>query len=146
MNIQSFHRNSTPKLGLPVNSNEAPQPNSPKPSQKDAGGSSDTFEMVGCAVATGLFCGLVGNTMGSGLGALVSVPVSGLGMATYAYGTANRDGYEGLAGVAGGVAGLVMGGVGAAGAALGSLAGHPVLGGVVAGALFGAGTALMEKR
>ena len=146
MNVQSFNRNSSPKFGLPVNSKEAPQPDAPKPNGKGASVSSDTFEMVGCAVVTGLVCGLSANSMGAGWGALASVPVSSAGMAAYAYGTADRNGYEGLAGVAGGVAGLVMGGVGAAGAAIGSLAGHPVIGGLVAGTLFGAGAALMENR
>lgn len=74
------------------------------------------------------------------------MPVSGVGMAAYSYKTADKNGYENLAGLAGGVAGLVMGGVGAAGAAIGSFAGHPIIGGLVAGTLFGAGAAYFENR
>ena len=134
MNIQNFPKFSQPKA---LKSPEQ-KPSAEKPEAKKAGSDSDFLEVFAGATLTGLACGLGANAMGAGWGSLVNVPVATAAWSGYGYATADKNGYEGLAGLAGGIAGLTFGLAGSVGAAVGSMAGHPIIGGVVGGAIAGA--------
>ena len=135
MNIQSLPKFAQPKiLKSPEQRLESPAPETASKS----GGNREFLEVFVGSTLTGLACGLSANTLGSGWGALASIPASGVAWSGIGYATARKDGYENLAGIAGGVAGLTFGLAGSVGAAVGSLAGHPVVGGVLGGAIAGA--------
>ncbi len=146
MNVQSF-RHSAPKVSLPgAKGQQAPQqPDGPNSPYHKLTQTRETFEIVGSAVVTGLVCGLTTNNMGAGWGSLAGIASSTVGMGAYSYATSKNDGYQKLSTLAGGISGLVMGGVGAAGAALGSMTGHPIIGGLVAGGLFAAYGAIKQN-
>ncbi|MBX3166208.1 MAG: hypothetical protein KF760_02305 [Candidatus Eremiobacteraeota bacterium] len=134
MNVQSFSRFTQPKaLKAPEHK---PQPEAPEAS-KGGGSDSDFLEVFAGATLTGLACGLSANSLGAGWGTLASLPASTVAWGGYGYLSADKNGYEGLAAIGGGIAGLTFGAAGSVGAAVGSLAGHPVIGGVVGGALAG---------
>ena len=148
MNVQSFNRHNAPKLSLPgAKTQEAPQqqPDGPKCPFHKMSQASETVEIIGSAVVTGLVCGLSANSLGAGWGSLASVAGSTVGWGAYSYATSKNDGYQKLNTLAGGISGLVMGGVGAAGAAIGSSVGHPIIGGLVAGGLFAAYGAIKQN-
>jgi len=76
--------------------------------------------------------------LGSASGAASSIAAATAGSAIYGWTTSSSDGFNKLGALAGGLSGLVMGAAGATGAAIGGLTGHPIAGGVVAGATMAA--------
>lgn len=134
MRVQSFNQPLQPKaLKRPENPQTPDQTPAPRDQTFILSDRKETFEIVGSALLTGLVAGVSAHNLGSGLGAAASITASTVGCAAYGYASSNKDGYQKLGAVAGGVGGLVMGAVGATGAAVGSLTGHPIVGGLLAG-------------
>ena len=147
MKVQAFNQLPQPKaLAKPP---EAPNPKENTPSKDDTfvlSNRKENLEIVSSALVIGLVCGVSAHTQGAGWGAATSIAASTVGTAAYGYASSKQDGYRNLGALAGGVAGATMGVVGATGAAIGSMTGHPIVGGLVAGGVMAAYGLLRQNR
>lgn len=133
MKVQTFNNLPQPKALAKPPQTPDPEANQPQDQTFILSNRKEKIEIVTSAVMIGLVCGVAAQTQGVGWGAASGIAASTVGSAAYGYASSNHDGYEKLGALAGGVAGLTMSVVGATGAAIGSLSGHPIVGGLVAG-------------